>query len=650
MADIKSKISIDGAAQYKKAISDITAKGKELSSELKLVTSGFNSNTSAEEKNAKTKEVLARQIDNAREKYGTLAKYVEKATEAYGSNDSRTVQLRTRMNQAQAELNRLTQEFDNVGNEAEDSGSQVSVFGDVLKANLASSLITGGLKAIGTGLKEVGRLAVDLGKAVVSSYADYEQLQGGVTKIFGAEDAKAVMENAQVAFRTVGISANEYMETVTAFSASLIKSLGGDTKTSADLADKALRDMSDNANTYGTDLEMIQNAYKGFARGTYNMLDNLSLGYAGTKEGMQALIKDANEYNKTQGRNTNYQISNYADIINAIHDIQEATGIAGTTEKEALGTITGSINMTKSAWANLITELGKSDGDINGVLENLITSITAVITNISPIIARLADAMPQIASALGPLISQLAPVILEQINALIPQIVSGMTAMLPALLPIALQIVTTIANGLLENKEQFVQGVVSLITGLLELVVTLGPQLLLLGVELVMALASGIGQEIVNLSNKIDAWALANIVQPVKSIVSSMISIGDNIVTGLWNGIQNKAAWIKNMITGWVGDVKTFIKNLFGVASPSKYTIWIGEMLVEGLAKGIKDNVKAVEGAWQGTTALLDIGEESIASAGISGANVVNIYAQQVDDATIDYIYNRFNNRMGVMA
>ena len=227
--------------------------------------------------------------------------------------------------------------------------------------SVAKTALVGVTAAIGT----ASTALVGLGKSAVSSYADLEQNVGGVETLFG-DSADKVIKNAENAYKTAGMSANQYMETVTGFSASLLQSLGGDTDKAADVADMALTDMADNANKMGTSMESIQYAYQGFAKQNYTMLDNLKLGYGGTKEEMERLLSDAQKITGVK-----YDISNLSDVYNAIHVIQQNLGITGTTAKEAASTITGSVSSMKAAFDNLLNGSGTIDELVN-------TGITAV--------------------------------------------------------------------------------------------------------------------------------------------------------------------------------------------------------------------------------------------------------------------------------
>lgn len=236
---------------------------------MKAVASSFDKDSDAKKKNAAIAEQLAKQIQNQQ---ALIAKYAEKAkksAEVNGENATATQKWYQKMYEAEAKLNDLNNSLDKTNK----NGSK---FSEMLKAMLTKEAIVGGLSAIKDGLEAVGKAAVGFAKEVVTAYADFEQLEGGVKKLFGA-DAMTVIKNAQNAFESAGMSANEYMETVTNFSASLISSLGGDTAEAANIADRAIRDMSDNANTFGTDIQSIQNAYQGFAKGNFTMLDNLNI-------------------------------------------------------------------------------------------------------------------------------------------------------------------------------------------------------------------------------------------------------------------------------------------------------------------------------------------------------------------------------------
>lgn len=284
-------------------------------------------------------------------------------------------------------------------------------------AATAGSLMGGKLKAAfgkvvaGIGAAAVGKQILDLGKNAFQAYSDFEQLSGGVAKLYGnagqsvsqyaATQGKSiaevtatwqrnnaaqdtVMKNAAAAFKTCGMSANDYMTQATSFSAALINSLGGDTQKAAAMTDVAMRAMSDNINTFGSSAEDVSNAFNGFAKQNYTMLDNLKLGYGGTKEEMERLISDANAWGKANGEASDLSIDSFADVVQAVQQIQEKQQIAGTTSREAASTIEGSMNSAKAAWTNLLTELGKSDGSVKQAVQQLFDAGVQVLKNALP--------------------------------------------------------------------------------------------------------------------------------------------------------------------------------------------------------------------------------------------------------------------------
>lgn len=297
--------------------------------------------------------------------------------------------------------------------------------------------------ALSKGFKLAGQAALQMGKVIstgvaagtaamgklvssaMSVYASYEQLEGGVKKLFGDDAQNLVMEYARNAYRTAGLSANEYMDTVTSFSASLISSLGKDTVAAAAYADLAITDMADNANTFGTSMEDIQNAYKGFSKQNYTMLDNLKLGYGGTQKEMERLLTDASKLSGVK-----YDISNFSDIIAAIHVIQESQNIAGTTAKEASTTISGSIGSVKAAWANLLSGLADGNQDIDQLVGNLTDSVMTAVNNIVP---RLQTMAPRLVQAVQTLVSTLGPQLPGIINSILPGMVEAATTLITGL-------------------------------------------------------------------------------------------------------------------------------------------------------------------------------------------------------------------------
>ena len=337
------------------------------------------------------------------------------------------------------------------------TGSAMESEGEQAGSSFSTGLKTG-LKVVGTAFTTATAGAVKLSKEVVSAYGDYEQLAGGVQKIFGDMDYQAVIENASDAFQTAGLSANDYMESVTGFSASLISSLEGDTRAAVGYADKAITDMSDNANTFGTDIESIQYAYQGFAKQNYTMLDNLKLGYGGTKTEMERLVTDAEKLDSSfqATRDSNGQLSlSFSDVVDAIHIVQENMGIAGTTAKEASSTIEGSLNTMKAAWENLLTGMGDSNADINKLTTDFTESFQTAVNNIEPVLENLSSALPEV---IGTLMDAAADILPGLIVTLLPAVVTGMVKLAASLVSHIPEIIGGVAQGLIE-------GIIEVITG-----------------------------------------------------------------------------------------------------------------------------------------------------------------------------------------
>ena len=270
-------VKLTGESEYQKALRGISDNLKVLGSEMKVVTSQYDKNDNSSAKLKATSEVLNKKIQEQEQKVNVLKSALASAESETGKNSSTTKKWQNELNNAQAELNKMNKELDENAENLDDSADKTLKLGDIIKGNLISEGIIAGIKGLCSVIGKIGSAFIDVGKQAVQSYAQYEQLVGGVETLFG-ESSKKVQEYASNAYKTSGLSANEYMETVTSFSASLISSLNGDTAQASEVANRAITDMSDNANKMGTSMESIQNAYQGFAKQNYTMLDNLKLG------------------------------------------------------------------------------------------------------------------------------------------------------------------------------------------------------------------------------------------------------------------------------------------------------------------------------------------------------------------------------------
>ena len=401
------------------------------------------------------------------------------------------------------------------------------------KGSTLASKIGGGLKTAakvgGAAIATAAAGVAALTKASAENYAEYEQLVGGVETLF-KDSADKVKQYADNAYKTAGMSANEYMSTVTSFSASLLQSLGGDTAAAADKADQAITDMSDNANKMGTSMEMIQNAYQGFAKQNYTMLDNLKLGYGGTKEEMERLLEDAEKLSGIK-----YDISSYADIIDAIHVVQTEMGITGTTAKEASSTIQGSLSSMKSAWQNLTVGIADENADIEKLIGNFVDSIVTVGQNLIPRIE-------QIFLGIGTLIEKLAPVIGEALPKLIATV-------LPSLLNAGFSLLMGLIEGIVSNFDALLEAAFSAIDMLLDAIIDNLPKIVEMGIEILAKLAVGLIKAIPDLVMKIPE-IIAAIVEGFVNSFPKILQVGRDLIRSLWDGIkqmwQNVVSWFSN--------------------------------------------------------------------------------------------------------
>ena len=507
-------------------------------------------------------------------------------------------------------------QFENGVKKAEKSGSSLATS---LKSGLATAAKVGAA-AVGAAATAIGALTT----AAVNNYAEYEQLVGGVETLF-KNSADTVMGYAENAYKTAGLSANEYMETVTSFSASLLQSLDGDTKAAASAADMAITDMADNANKMGTSMEMIQNAYQGFAKQNYTMLDNLKLGYGGTKEEMERLLADAE---KLSGQE--YDISSYADIVDAIHVVQTEMGITGTTAKEAATTIQGSTASMKSAWANLVTGLADDSADFDTLMSNFVDSVVTVGENIIPRIQTTIQGVTQLVSAAS--------------TKIVPLVVDTLMQNLPALLTAGVDLVFALVNGILDNLDTVIDCVLQLIDVIVDKLIDNLPKLIEGGVRLIIALAGGLIKAIPQLVKNIPQ-IIAAIVKGLAAGTSQILEVGKNIVRGIWNGISAMGGWIREKVTGFFNGIVDGVKGILGIHSPSKVFAGIGENMALGLGEGWSGEFDAVKKSVNGDMDFVGSYTPSISTAKANRAS--STAAQNNTDALLTAILNKLDG-MGV--
>jgi len=405
----------------------------------------------------------------------------------------------------------------------------------------------------------------------------------------------------------------------------------------------------------GTDMGSIQNAYQGFSKQNYTMLDNLKLGYGGTKSEMERLLVDAG---KIAG--VKFDISSYADVVEAIHVMQESMGIAGTTALEAEETIQGSTKAMGAAWHNLIVGLGRDDANMKNLTDNLVDSFKTVVKNIVPILKNLTNALPAAFDAILTAFSDLMPTLLDTVTTLFRQVLDTVLKLLPQLIPVAVEALMTIVDALIDNLPLIINGalilVMALASGLIdalpelipaivETVITIvetlidnidmlvdaaiaiivalaeglinalprliekvpaivislvnalvenAPKLLVAAAALIQQLIVGLSNGFIEVLNKVGGWIDSSIIQPIKNKFNDFVNIGKDIVRGMWDGIKSMASWIKNKVSGFVGGIVDNVKGVLGIHSPSTVFAGIGGNMAQGIGVGFADQMRSV--------------------------------------------------------
>ena len=466
----------------------------------------------------------------------------------------------------------------------------------------------------------------------------WDELQNSAEGFTKSSDQ--LVANAKEAYKTAGVSANEYMEQVTSFGARLMQATNNNSWEAMEIADMAFTDMSDNANKFGTDLASIEHAYQGFAKANYTMLDNLKLGYGGTKTEMARLLEDAEKISGIK-----YDISNLADIYSAIHVIQEEMGVTGTTANEAATTITGSLTSMKAAWTNFLGGMGSFESVVdtvivaaNNMINKFVEMAPAIIDGVVKLITQLSIQLPSLIERLLPsliasavsLINGLVDATPRIINALLPMlpvlteafirgqvsIIQNLATQLPTIIPLLVQAILDIIPVLIENLPLFAEAGLQLLLGLIDgMIQGIGTmisnipklfqsiitgiknffgihspstKMLEIGKMLLEGLKNGIVGSIGGVVNKVKEIP-GKILDKFKNGFSSIGNIGKNLLTGLTNGISNNVKSAVNAAKNAASSVLNKFKSIFGVHSPSTEFMWVGEMNMEGLNKGMKE-------------------------------------------------------------
>lgn len=608
-------------------------------------------------------EVLRRSIDATKEKLNQL----KEAQRQMGNYANLTDQQKASYNRLSLEIAKTEDALKNMNNEMNGMNKiDFSKLKDGLKK--AGDVALSVAKAVAAAVGAVAAAITKIIKDAVNSYASYEQNVGGVETLF-KKDADIVIRNAKKAYKTAGVSANQYMEGVTSFSASLLQATGNNTKKAAEVADMAFIDMADNANKFGTSMDSIQHAYQGFAKQNYTMLDNLKLGYGGTKKEMERLLKDAQKITGVK-----YNINNLKDVYNAIHVIQQKLGVTGTTAKEAEETITGSAASMKAAFDNFLNGSGGVE-ELSATISTFLKNILAAVKKLAPsIIKGLVDLFRNLVPELASMVGELLPIIVDGAKQLISglidfinndseqfitmavdmlmNLVNFILKNLPILLEASIKIIAQLAKGLAEAAPTLIPAIVDCLILMVDTLIDNLDLLIEAALELILALTDGIFKALPKLIEKVPEIVIKLVKTLIKEApkmleaagelivklgeglwegIKSITDIGVQLVEGLWEGIKSMGDWLWDKLKGFGEGILDFLGGIFGIASPSKEMRWQGEMLGEGLALGIEDTIGDVEKAMRNLSSSVETSVNPVINP---TANTNPLYI------TIDKFYN----------
>lgn len=595
--NIGPRIGVEGEEAYRAQMSQIIQQAKTLDSEMKAVTSSFTKNTKEQEKDAATTKVLTAQIENQQKRVQMLTEMVEKSTAATGEDSNATLKWKQALNEAQAELNRLS-------NAADDAGKKTSIFGDMLKANLASDAIVSGIKAIGSAIADVAKGVVEFGTTAVQSFADLEQNIGGSEAVFG-EYADSLQQYAEDAYRTMATSESEYLATANKMGA-LFQGSGLSAERSMELTVDAMQRAADMASVMGIDTAAALEAVTGAAKGNYTMMDNLGVA-------MNATTLEA--YAVSKGMNTAFSSMSNAEKAELAmqYFFENTTQYAGNFEREARTTISGSIGMLTASVESWVAGLGNTEADIAALSSNVIDAFMAVVQNVVPIVQNIISALPAVIAEAIPAIQTAAPQLIQTVGDVFAATLSMLIDLAPEMIPIAIDLVMEFCTGLLapDSITQLVDAAIQIVLALANGLIAALPQLIeaipVIVSSLVIALMSNLPELLRTGVNLIGAVA-EGLLAGLSGIISSVARIGDSIVQGFYDLIQNAATWgqdlIQNFINGiasrvgalWdtVKNVAQGIRDFIGFSEPDKgplsnFHTFAPDMMALFM-QGIKDN------------------------------------------------------------
>ena len=528
----------------------------------------------------------------------------------------------------------ISDELNGAGEEAgRSAGSRAgSAFSGALGAAARVGAVA--VSAVATGVGAITAQAVN-------SYADFEQLSGGIETLYGESSAQ-MMQYAQEAAQATGQDMNSYLESAISTSAAMISAVEGDPARAAELTNQAMIDMADNANKLGTNMESIQDAYRGFSRGNFTMLDNLALGYAGTAQGMQQLLADAQAISGVE-----YDISSYSDIVEAIHVVQDEMGIAGTTATEASQTVTGSLMALGASWENLLINVANPDANLSAMIGQLIANVEVAAGNLIPVISNalmgisqvIIQLAPVIAAELPGLVQNIVPPLLSAAGSILEALAQGLLLALPTLAPTAAELILSLVEFTVSNLglvvESAIQIILAVVNGLtaalpnlipaavnavIEICMALtNPDTLILLVEaalqLMLALAGGLIAAIPDLLAAVPEIG-ANLIEALVGLTADFLDIasdwGADIIEGLVNGILGGISYVQDAVSSVASTIRDFI----GFSEPergplSNFHTYMPDMF-DLLEEGIEDGAPGFEATLNSSLAIPALGSSAI--------------------------------------
>ena len=634
---IGPKIGIDGEKQYRDEINKIIQQAKTLDAEMKSVTSSFDADTTAKQKSTAMSKVLNSQIETQTKRVEALSDMVEKSAKATGEDSTQTLKWKEALANAQADLNNTKSRLENLDDEIAKSGKEMDngsgkakIFGAALMANLASKAIVAGVKALGSAIKGVGQ-------AIGSCVTDSAQFADNVLTL----STNTGLSTDQIQeFQYMAELTDTSLETVTGSLTKLTKNMAtaqGGTGAAAEAFAKLGVDVTDAEGNLRSNQDVFMEVIDSLGQmdnATERDATSMAL-FGKSAQDLNSLISIGSEGIAgfaEEAHNMGYVLDGDAlSSLGAVDDAMQRLKNTGTTLKNQVGLA-------------LAPALGSLSDELMGVFGKLDFSngLTGLIDSV---LAALPGALSAIMEHASELIAVITPIIPELVTGLIEAI----TTNAPMLIAGAVQLIVALGDGLVQSIPLLLASIPAVVMAILNGFATGLAPMLDTGKQAISDMWAGISESAAMLWEQLTAFVQNNIIAPVSAKVDEFRQIGTYFVKGLWAGISSSFEWIRGKLAGWVGSVLDYLKKLFGISSPSKVTAGYGRYLVEGLAKGIDDNIALATNAWDNVASAVGMSVNA-PGATAGGASVINIYPQQMDNATVDYLFERFNARMGALA